>query len=314
MTTRLTSAHTILNGFSSRSRPAFIYDGYLRREENDKSLVRYRPDSSMSERQLTVALAAGGRDVSLSRLVNWRKEGLLPPLASSGVGSGRSYYWRELDILTQAEVVHDCLARHGRTDATIITLWLDGFRVPLVQLRRAWQHRARMRKEITARKAPVKVTIPQPDGLTNLLLGSLLSVGAALDVEATTPASVLPILETALAKLGHAKKERNELARHLWQLVSLAVAALETSSLIRDASDEHLTEAQRYLLTATRFLEDCGADRHFLAEKLAPSLFLYLLAMLHSGQETALEIAEKHIAGMGRRTKIQPAHSHATFG
>jgi hypothetical protein len=267
----------------------------------------------MSERQLTVTLAAGGRDVSLSRLVSWRKEGLLPPLASSGVGSGRSYYWRELDILIQAEIVHDCLARHGRTDATIITLWLGGFRVPLIQLRRAWQHRARMRKEITARKAPAKITIPTPDSLTNLLLGSLLSIGATLDVDAIAPTSILPILENALAKLGHAKRERSELARHLWQVVSLAVVTLEISSLIRDASDEHLTQAQRYLRTTICFLEDCDADRLFLAEKLAPSLFLYLLAMLHSGQEAALEAVAKHIADKGRRTKIQPAHIHATL-
>ncbi|HEY4075313.1 MAG TPA: hypothetical protein VGM26_00140 [Rhizomicrobium sp.] len=267
----------------------------------------------MSERQLTVALAASGRDVALARLVIWRKEGLLPPLASSGVGSGRSYYWREPDILAQAEIVHDCLARHGRTDATIITLWLGGFRTPLTQLRRAWQHRARMRKEIAARKAPVKVTTPTPDDLTNLLLGSLLSVGAALDVDAAAPASVLPILETALAKLGHAKRERGELARHLWQLVSLAVAALETSSLIRDASDEHLAQAQHYLSAGLRFLQACGADSHFLAEQLAPSLFLYLLAMLHSGQEAALQTAAKQIASTGRRTKVQPAHIHATL-
>ena len=114
--------------------------------------MRYRPDTSISERELVLALAAGGRHVALSRLVNWRKEGLLPPLASSGVGNGRSYYWREPNILAQAELVHDCLARHGRSDATIITLWLKGFWIPLPQLRRAWQNRARLRKELASKR------------------------------------------------------------------------------------------------------------------------------------------------------------------
>jgi len=267
----------------------------------------------VSERELVLALAAGGRDVALSRLVNWRKEGLLPPLASSGVGNGRSYYWREPNILAQAELVHDCLARHGRSDATIITLWLKGFWIPLPQLRRAWQNRARLRKEITTRKAPAKVARPAPDGLPNLLLGSLVSIGEALDVETAAPAAILPILETALAKLGYAGKGQSERGRTLWRLISLAIAALETSSLVRDASDEHLVTAQSYLRTAIRFLEDCDAQRTLVIEEASASLFLYLLAMLHSGQTAVLEIAAKQMKISGRRTKIQPAQVSATL-
>ena len=69
-----------------------------------------RPQTSTSERQLIFGLAASGRKVSLEELALWRKNGLLPPLASYGPKTPiRSYYWYEPDILARAELVFDAL-------------------------------------------------------------------------------------------------------------------------------------------------------------------------------------------------------------
>src|ERR1700760_943882 len=107
--------------------------------------VRIRPESTTSERQLLLALETSGRPVTLTELVRWRKDGLLPPLAAHGLGKGRgrTYYWREPDIFPQARTAFDLLAKYGRTDAVTRMLWLSGFAVPLPRLRRAWLHQLR---------------------------------------------------------------------------------------------------------------------------------------------------------------------------
>ena len=74
------------------------------------AIVKKRPSDTTSERQLLDVLLAGGRKAGLAELRAWRKAGLLPALASHGIGAGRSYYWREPDIQAQAERVHDCAA------------------------------------------------------------------------------------------------------------------------------------------------------------------------------------------------------------
>ena len=113
--------------------------------------MKKRSLDTTSERQLLCALLESGRKAGLAELRAWRKAGLLPPLASHGIGTGRSYYWREPDIQAQAEQVHDALQRHGRIDEALITVWLAGFDVPLERVRRAWANRAKMRDRSRAR-------------------------------------------------------------------------------------------------------------------------------------------------------------------
>src|SRR5579872_3451951 len=115
------------------------------------AIVKKRSQDTTSERQLLDALLAGGRKAGLAELRAWRKAGLLPALASHGIGAGRSYYWRKPDIQAQAEQVHDALQRHGRIDEALITVWLAGFEVPVERVRRAWANRAKMRDRSRAR-------------------------------------------------------------------------------------------------------------------------------------------------------------------
>src|SRR5665213_3073293 len=95
-----------------------------------------------------MALAATGRAVSLEELSAWRKDGLLPPMSSTGLGTGKgkSYYWGEENILARGKAVYHAMHRHGRADQPLVILFLSGFSVALPQLRRAWLHRAKLRK------------------------------------------------------------------------------------------------------------------------------------------------------------------------
>src|ERR1700722_11339795 len=81
----LTRSHISIFSFCPKA--IFIFAPYIR-------TVRFRPETSTSERQLVLARAASGRRVSLEQLAAWRKDGLLPPLASHGIrAAGRCYYW-----------------------------------------------------------------------------------------------------------------------------------------------------------------------------------------------------------------------------
>ena len=83
--------------------------------------MKFRPNTTTSERQLCIALAATGRTVSLDELTAWRKDGLLPPMASTGLGAGKgkSYYWREEEIVARAQGhIRDWIGRFNRSFAT----------------------------------------------------------------------------------------------------------------------------------------------------------------------------------------------------
>ena len=138
--------------------------------------MKKRSSDTTSERQLIFALLAAGRKADLADLRAWRKAGLLPPLASHGIGAGRCYYWRESDIQAQAERVYDTFQRHGRIDETLITVWLAGFDVPLERVRRAWANRAKMRSKL---KAPANARGETSDA--GSLLGMAMVYGPLLE-------------------------------------------------------------------------------------------------------------------------------------
>lgn len=251
-------------------------------ETHTASTVKFRSEDTVSERQLVLALATHGRTVALEQLGNWRKDGLLPPLASCGTGNGRSYYWREPAIVAQAECVYDAMQRHGRADTTVITLWLQGFAVPLPALRRAWLHRARTKGPAKLRKT--KSRMDMGDDVTGLLMKALLGLGLAADDDAL--ATLLPLLRRLDCK---ASRDTSTMA--LGVLTVLTAGMLENGTLMRDAEDADLLAAQRHMRTVLLFLEqaDDRANPRAIAEALGPGLFLLILALLHTDQAALLD-------------------------
>ena len=242
--------------------------------------MKKRSLDTTSERQLLDAMHAGGRKAGLAELRAWRKAGLLPPLASHGIGTGRSYYWREPDIQAQAEQVHDALQRHGRIDEALITVWLAGFDVPLERVRRAWANRAKMRDRSRARAQEYV-------GASGVSGASLLGLGfatlASLDPDPRHKRIVLEILSSAATEgIGTASR------RHLLGMALVYGPLLESRSLMAIAAEAQLSEARGYLHRLLRepFLEGVDAG-----SETAGHLFLFILGLIRSGQSAALELA-----------------------
>ena len=280
--------------------------------------MKFRPNTTISERQLCIALAATGRTISLDELTAWRKDGLLPPMASTGLGAGKgkSYYWREEEIVARAQAVYDAMQRHGRPDEALITLFLSGFTVSLVQLRRAWLHRARMRRPPAVRVVPKNFDTsglmdPSAD---RLLLQAALCVGAAVETgNAPQRVATMALLDRALSKLRLTWDGANDsgLAHQLWQLLNIIGSVLDSSDLVREASDDELRIAQRHLGVAMQFLSDCSDASEVLGEKLGPQLFLFFLTLLRSGQADTLDRMMAYVDGASWQAGLPPARNHS---
>jgi hypothetical protein len=280
--------------------------------------VKFRPETTTSERQLALALAATGRAASLDELSAWRKDGLLPPMASKGLGPsrGKSYYWREENILQQAQAACDAMRRHGRTDHALVTLFLSGFAVPPAQLRRAWQHHARLRR-------PPAMRIARDKGATgalmdmaadSLLLRVALCIGSAIETDDDRQRPpIMALLNRALSKLGLARHGANDsaLADQLCHLLNIIGSVLDTSDLVREASDNDLHCAQRHLGIAMTFLRDCADPSEPAVETLGRQMFLFLLTLLRSGQTRILDRIMAHLEGAGWQAALLPARNHS---
>jgi hypothetical protein len=279
--------------------------------------VKIRPQTTTSERQLALALAATGRTISLDEIAAWRKDGLLPPMASSGLGAGKgkSYYWREADIQERAQIVCDAMHRHGRADQTLVALFLAGFAVPLPQLRRAWLNRVRLRKPPAVRTVQ---EMPDADtlidtGAGSLLLQAALNVGAGMQIEeGFDHVAAMDLLNLALSKLGLSRHGANDsgLEDQLCHLLNIIGSALDASDLIRDAGDEELRQAQHHLGVVMTFLRDCDPPEPVMAN-LGPKMFLFLLTLLRSGQTRMLDRIMGYLEGAGWRPIAPPVSSHA---
>jgi hypothetical protein len=297
--------------------------------------VKRRPPSTTSERQLLLAMADSGRPVTLAELVRWRKFGLLPRLASHGLGKakGKSYYWREDNIVAQARAAYDALAAHGRPDCALSRLWLSGFAVPLPQLRRAWSGRSRFRKMSGAIRpgtgAPSGNDMAWKcagiaDDTSQLLLNAALSLCGSLAPEKDEERkTIIALIERALARLGHAgaRNGAGVSAEHLWEITRVLTWTLEDRELVARASDDDLRDTQNYLVIAARFLQDSSGAKAsgvacwspWLAEQLGPPLAVLILVILQSGKREYLDRAAADIgaagwrAATGRRERPSPA-------
>lgn len=274
---------------------------YCACETNRPRTVKFRPEDTTSERQLVLALVASGRFIALRDLVRWRGDGLLPPLASTGSGNGRCYYWREPDILAQAQTAYDALQAHGRVDAALISLWLNGFAVPLPRLRRAWLHSRKTRKATAIRRAAAPRQTPTD--LTSALQQASLGMAAAFAPDAHGHAG-LKYLEAASLRLGFLETTT---ARQYWLLAQATAASLADSALLQHASDEELHRAQQIAGLGLDFVwKNSDADgRADIVKALGEPLFLYVLAMLCSGQDAALDRALDWMAAR------RPGRSHS---
>jgi hypothetical protein len=275
--------------------------------------VKFRSEDTTSERQLVMALARTGRNVPLSRLTAWRKDGLLPPLSSTGLGAGagRAYYWLEPDIVAHAAMAHDGMARHGRADMVALALWLRGFTVPLPKLRRAWQSRLKARKTRTIHKAPWGSSAAVPADLSQVLLQAMLgAAGAVRPDDADRP--MLLMLAGAARRLDIPAGDSTQRVRQFWQMAQLLTCGLAATDLLAQASDEEMLQAQEYLRRTLRFIADSVDDEiEVVVRLLGETVFLYVLALLRSGQNAVLEAVAARMADTRRQPAQQSEPLHA---
>jgi hypothetical protein len=273
-------------------------------------------------------MAGGGRAVTLATLAGWRRDGLLPPLASRGLGAGkgRCHYWAEPNVLAHANAAYDFLHRYGRPEVAAWMLWLSGYSVPLPQLRRIWSYRSKLRKTWTARPAlrggltddilglPGRSMMGNQGGPAPFLLQAILALSGSLVPDDGDSAFIVEIIERALAHVsrvnGHSDFVHDVTARHLWLVLRIVSSALENSDLVSTANDDELRDAQKYVRLAGILLSRC--DDHpleetgeaiwpsWLAERMAVPVFLLVLVLLRSGHKPMLE---QLALGLG---KIEP--------
>lgn len=277
--------------------------------------MKQRSDQTTSERQLVLALAAGGRIVSLDEIANWRKAGLLPPLASNGLGTGKgkTYYWRQENILQHAQATFDAMRSHGRADCAVVKLFLAGFCVPLPQLRRAWQNRVRTRKPPVLQIAAVRSGVQSPGEVESLLMQAAICMGAAINLDdAIECGAMVGLIEQLLPALGFTRPGINDidLAAQLSHLLLVIASVLDAGALVRDATDEELDEAQHYLGAVTGYMAGLAACPAPAIDRIQPLLFVMLLTLLRSGQT---EILDRVMPLFGSTAPPQASAVHESF-
>jgi len=280
------------------------------------------------------AMVESGRAVSLANLAGWRKEGLLPPLASHGLGTGKgkSYYWREPNIVAHACATYDLLRRFGRPETALWMLWLSGFPVPLRQFRRVWAHRGRtllLRSAwLTTKSVPKLNRSAKPDrsasrlhGTSQLFLQVALAFAGTLEPDERDGAAIIRVIERALARVsklnGMPMEADDHLAERLWVIARVMAATLERSDLVSATSDTEMRQAQHYLQLAGALLQRCddrslddGEERawpFWLAEHLAVPIFLLILVLLRSGRQALLDGIAQKLEKPNRRAIRAPA-------
>jgi hypothetical protein len=293
--------------------------------------VRFRPQQTVSERELLGLLAASGRTVPLAALAHWRRDGLLPPFASQGQGRGRTYYWREPDILPHAQAAFDLLQTGIGRDAVLLGLFFTGFVSPLPQIRRAWQHRERMQASATAFR------FKDVDGCGELpetgaesfasqhsgwLLDSIHEVGKGLPEPDPVTAIAAKTFDRVMARLRSPRRSKGG-AGSAWAQMKVLARSLEGSGLVKSARDDQLYKAQAYLRALAPLLLDASDDLDlaavrgglsaplWLAQIIGPHLFTFLLLQIRMGHGDALEERLAASGRLDRRMVFPPAQTEA---
>ncbi len=284
--------------------------------------MKFRAEATTSERQLILALEESGRHVSLAQLSDWRKEGLLPPLLNRGLGpsKGKTYYWSEANIVTQAQCVHDLLARHGRHSVAALVLWLSGYPVPLSKVRRAWLQRSKRPQSWQLRGAASKgragsETWPQTpvrNRVEEVLLRTVMTLSGSFTAgQRAETEEFYRTLHAAGEVLGYTTETASEAHYRLFNTLSVVLSAIESSSLLNVASEDEMASARRLAAASIRLVQALGAENAEqsgpagvtrLMEVLGAPFFLCILLLQRTGYHdhlrkslTAIEALEARI-------------------
>lgn len=275
-------------------------------------MLVHTPHRYTSESKIALAMAARGRHVSLAKLGQWRRCGLLPPFSSRGrgQGKGKTYYWVQADILSHAEAVYDLINRHGRADVVLVTLWLCGFDVPLSRLRRAWMStRSVTNTGSAAQGMPVTLQTHVDNRLSCLLLNAMFSLADAVSTSAAaSDDDAVRLIAHALVRIDMTDLEAhwNADATGLWRLLRILAADTHVDALVVAADESEMRQARRYLSLAVRLLQDETTTQLWIAEHMARPLFSLTVAMLRSGRGDLLARLASRADGMDRRSNAQP--------
>jgi hypothetical protein len=262
--------------------------------------MKTRAPTSVSERELMQALTEDGCAVSLTKLSDWRKEGLLPPFASRGrgAGAGRFYFWSDRNVLAQARCVHDLLSRHGNHATAIRLLWLCGYPVPPAKARRALLKHAKRPvawqiREAAMAEDAMDAQYGNGEGwLTGIILKLCSSFAPSQRSEMEGVYSDLQRAGEALGFLGTMASE----PRHrLFTAFSLVLSAIENSSIVAASDDHDLETARQLTESAVRFIqhldgkaEDDAIKLTRLMETLGEPVFLCVLLLQRTGYRAHL--------------------------
>ena len=254
-------------------------------------IMKKRPYTTTSERELQIAMTNAGRPTSLVTLTRWRREGLLPAFASHGLGRGKgtSYYWRESEIGAHALYLYDLLDAYERRD--VVLLIGSGCRDSkylLVQVRRVWlqysKHKMRWKwsgeLEISDKKFTKGRRVKWPkdrfcrfhENQTPLhVLLSIALIGSEaleLDQPASVTATLRELSDQVFAKMGWTKRSSSKTAKMLLEqsfaILAMISSALENSNFLSVANDKEMLDARRYSCLAGQFIRLCvsNGDEH----------------------------------------------------
>lgn len=257
---------------------------------------------------MILALEESGRHVSLFQLSDWRKEGMLPPLANRGLGQarGKSYYWNEENIVLQAQCVHDLLARHGRQSVAILILWLCGYPISLVKVRRVWLQRSKRPKTWQLRSALTNglqdlLTWPQEPTRNRadaVLLRTVITLCGSFAAGQRSETEVFyKTLQGASETLGYATGSADEVPHRVFTIFSVVLSAIESSSLLHVANEEDMQSARQLTAASVGLLQtltegnaeaSSPMEHTRLMEVLGPSFFLCILLLQRTGYHTLL--------------------------
>ncbi len=197
-------------------------------------------------------------------------------------------------------------------DLAIITLSLHGFTLLLPQLRRAWLYRDKLAGPPLLRSSarPAANPLDAPvSGVSHLLLQTLVCAGSAIE-GFDDDRTIVSVLKIALKRLGlDGGGSDAGPARQLWQMVAMFAARMESGTLVRDASDREMVDAQRHLCAGMALLESCRQDQWSpdVSERIAHRAFILILALLRSGQDAVVETVSARI----RAASLQPGSGPA---
>jgi hypothetical protein len=107
----------------------------------------------ISDQQLIIELAHGGRVVTAALLKDWRTTGLLPPLNTRGLGrAGKAFFYTDVGIVARAAFAYDVLKEFQDPRRAVWILWVAGYDVPTAQLKRIWLYRLKRKASWAVRQ------------------------------------------------------------------------------------------------------------------------------------------------------------------